>query len=150
MPKYLDDKFDGFLFSTTLDHFENIESVAALIRQLANEEAVCIFWIGLHDIQFVAEQAGSKAFLKLFYSLNPLRFLLELGMALLKLLRLYWLLRRRQHRLAMDRPLDAFHFHYFTTGNVREFLALFGRVTDEIRIPGTNMLFATVALGNRR
>ena len=95
LPKKLDDKFDVFLFSTTLDHFERIESVVTIVRQLANRDAICIFWIGLHDTQIVAEQAGSKAFLKLYRSLNPLRFLLGFSVALLRLLRLYWLMRRQ-------------------------------------------------------
>jgi len=150
LPKNLDDKFDVFLFSTTLDHFERIESVATIVRQLANKDATCIFWIGLHDTQIVAEQEGSKAFLKLYRSLNPFRFLFRFGVALLRLLHFYWLMRQRQYHLVTGQPLDNFHFHYFTTDNVRQYLALFGRVTNQIRIPGTNMLFATVALGNSR
>ncbi len=148
LPKFLDDKFDVFLFSTTLDHFEHIDAVADIVRQIANRDAICIFWLGLHDTQIVAEQMGASYFLKLYRSLNPLRFFVRYGVTLLQLLRFYLIMRRRQHRLATGQPLDDIHFHYFTMANIRQYLELFGRITSRSRVPGTNTLFATVVLGD--
>lgn len=150
LPSVLADRFDVFLFSTSLDHFEDIEMVARTVKQLASENAICVFWLGLHDTPAVAEQAASGFFRKLYSSLNVRHFVFEYVAALLKLLRYYWAMRRRRQRLKAGEPLDELHFHYFTADTVGKYLRLFGRLTNQLRIPGSNMLFATVSPGDSR
>ncbi len=147
LPPALADKFDVFLFfSTTLDHFENIEKVAATVGQLASEDAICIFWLGLHDTPAVAEMMATGFFRNLYISLNVWRFAFAYVVSLLKLLRYYWRLLRRAQKLKIGKPLDKLHFHYFTSDSVPGYLGLFGRIVNLQRIPGSNMLFATVSM----
>ncbi len=53
-----DVKFNIFLFSTSLDHIENIEECAKSIYEVAEQPSYCIFFLGLHDVEIVAEHVG--------------------------------------------------------------------------------------------
>lgn len=136
--------FDVFLFSTSLDHFRDLEKVAQIVSDLASKHALCIFWIGLHDQTMVAEQVGAHIFRKLFASLHPLRFLWHYIEAVLKIpLRYLWLLKRRAQLLA-GKSLDDMHFHYFTERNLHPILASFGKIERYLHVPGTNSVFICV------
>jgi hypothetical protein len=68
------EKFDLFLFCTSLDHFESIEQCADAVRSLATPDARCVFSIGLHDQNLVAAPECGAVFRRLFRS-HPTLFL---------------------------------------------------------------------------
>jgi hypothetical protein len=55
-------------------------------------------------------------------------------------------LAARQRRLSANTPLDDLHFHYFTAATLPAALSHFGSVLDVTRLPGSNSVFATVAV----
>ena len=142
----LADRFDVFLFSTSLDHFEDVGRVAETIRAVSSDNGIAVFWIGLHDAHIVAAEVGSNVFARLFGRMSFVRFGLRYVLLQLQALRLYYLLWRRQKKLDAGAPLDDLHFQYFTESNVDGALRSFGTVRDLLRIPGTNGLFATVSV----
>ena len=146
VPSVLEDRFDVFLFATSLDHFEDTAAVARAVRQLAAEHALALFWIGLHDVAIVAEQIGGAVFQRLFASLAPAGFCARYARAALQELKAYLSLRKRQAKLDAGKALDDLHFHYFTQANVGAVLRLFGELQDVLRVPGTNSMFATVLI----
>lgn len=146
IPRVLESKFNVFLFSTSLDHFEKLEDVAAAISLLSTENAVCIAWVGVHDANVVAEQTGALRFRRLFDSLKPLSFFNQAMRLAASLPRTYVALAKRAARLRRGEPLDNLHFHYFTRDGLLESMKLFGRPRDMMQIPGTNSVFVTVDL----
>lgn len=144
LPDALEDRFDTFVFATSLDHFEDLERVANAVRRLATPDARCHFWVGLHDVPSVSEQSGARAYRRLFASLGPAGFFLRLCRLVVSAGRDYFRSIVRTRRLARGLPLDMLHFHYFTQANVASHLARFGTLEQTLRVPGTNSLFATV------
>lgn len=144
LPAAFASKFDVFLFSTSLDHFENIEQVANIVSSLAREDAISIFWVGLHDPSLVAEQIGAHSFRKLYASLHPLLFFWRYLQAGLKIPIEYLRLRARRTRLIAGKPLDNLHFHYFTERNLLPNLRHFGNIEHFLHVPGTNSVFVSV------
>ncbi|MEW5942676.1 MAG: hypothetical protein AB1710_02340 [Pseudomonadota bacterium] len=144
LPGTLNARFDAFLFSTSLDHFQDIRQCAAVISSLANPGAVSIFWIGLHDPAIVAEQVGAHVFRKIFASLHPVRFLWRYLEAGFRVPVTYIRLLARRSKLLTGKPLDNLHFHYFTERNLRPALELFGEVERYLQVPGTNSVFVCV------
>ena len=146
LPGRLRERFDVFVFSTSLDHFEDVGRAAADVRKLASSGAIAIFWVGLHDSQYVAELMGSDLFGRYFQSGSSGRLLSGTLQLLCRIPVMAWRLAVRQRRLASKAPLDELHFHYFTAETLPEALAQFGTVTDVTRLPGSNSVFATVAV----
>jgi SAM-dependent methyltransferase len=144
LPDALTDRFDAFVFATSLDHFEDIGRVASAVRRLAARDACCHFWVGLHDVPAVSEQSGARAYRRLFASLGPAGFFLRWCRLTLSAGRDYFRSIVRSRRLARGLALDALHFHYFTQADVASHLAVFGTLEQTLRVPGTNSLFATV------
>jgi SAM-dependent methyltransferase len=141
-PAYTHERFDAFLFATSLDHFEDIERVAVAIRQLATPRACCLVWVGLHDRAAVAEQIGARSSPRIFSGI----FLVSWARSVAAIFIDYLRLLRRQRRLRRARALDSLHFHYFTEASITSVLSNFGKISDTLRIPGTNSLFATVRI----
>jgi SAM-dependent methyltransferase len=143
-PEQIEHRFGMFLFSTSLDHFEDLDQVARAVRRLAARGARCVFWIGLHDPALVAGEIGRKWFSRLYQSMNPAAFL---GRALIVnavMLYRYPSMLARWRALRRGAPLDELHFHFFTRDNVRDALARFGEIRDLADVPGTSSIFATV------
>jgi SAM-dependent methyltransferase len=142
----LETKFDVFILASCLDHFENIQNAAQVIRKMANPNAICIVWIGLHDTEIIAEQMGYLKYPKLFQSLNIFNFTKNLISFSFESMRTFFYYRNRERKLKASIPLDPYHFHYFTRTSILKSLAHFGRVTHERKVPGSNSFFYTVEL----
>jgi len=146
LPACYVDRFDAFLFATSLDHFEDLDKVAAVVRRLAAEDSLCIFWVGLHDAALVGEQIGARAYRRLFTSLSPIPFAWQYLRTLCGILLNYARLWRRRSKLLRGRPLDGLHFHYFTNATLKHCLKSFGTVVDTLHVPGGSSVFVTVRL----
>jgi hypothetical protein len=146
LPKLFSSKFDVFLFSTSLDHFENLNDVVKSTLLLANKDAIVILWAGLHDSKLVGIPMGAKYISNLFASLNPLIYLINLFKILLLLVVNYFRMCKRELYLLQGKNLDQLHFHYFTKKNILPILELFGPIKRFIHVPGTNSIFATVII----
>lgn len=138
------DRFDMFVFATTLDHVEDIKVAAQAVRHLASESAICVFWVGVHDPPRIAEAAGASWFRELFASVGLLHLLRALAVLSIRILRLGLKLMLREKFLSRGMPLDDLHFHYFTNKNLRGSLEVFGTLLDLTPVPGTNSVFAIV------
>lgn len=150
LPGTLTNPFDVFLFSTSLDHFQDLTLTARTVHSLASPGALAIFWVGLHDQSLVAEHVGAQIFQKLYASLHPLRFLARYITTIMKIPAKYLWLLRRQRDMQSGVPLDKLHFHYFTEKSLRETLPLFGQVERYIHVPGTNSVFVCVRMPSPR
>jgi len=146
VPSMLDERFDLFLFATSLDHVEDTGRAAAAVRALATERALGVFWLGLHDPDLVAEQMGRKWFGRLYSSLNPFAVLWRAALVVALMARRYPDMVRRAQQLKRGTPLDDLHFAYFTRANAHLHLARFGTVRDFALVPGMNSAFATVEI----
>jgi SAM-dependent methyltransferase len=139
-------QFDVFIFSTSLDHFEDIDDVCKSIFPVAKKGARLIFWVGLHDPGIVSQSIGTKLFRNLYGSINPIRFSMLLLKTNILLLFNYLQMLKRRIFLSKNLKLDNLHFHYFTEGSIVSVLSRFGAVKRVISIPGTNSIFATVTI----
>jgi len=137
------DKFDLFLFCTSLDHFENTKECAEAVRSLAAPEARCVFWVGLHDPDLVAAPEGGAVFRRLFRSHPAFAPLMYFGYGILRFPKTVYNMWRRRRMLASGKPLDNLHFWYFTRDNIEGHLRSFGEIEDVLYIPGCNYVFAT-------
>jgi hypothetical protein len=146
LPGTFIDPFDVFLFSTSLDHFQDLSLTAQTVRSLASPGALAIFWVGLHDQTLVGEHLGAQIMHKLYRSLHPLRFIPRLLETLVKLLANYLRLLRRRRDMYSGVPLDKLHFHYFTQKRLAETLPLFGTMERYVHVPGTNSVFVCVQM----
>lgn len=137
-------KFDMFVFGTSLDHFEDIDEVARAVSYLAAPGAKVVFWIGLHDVPIVASQEGAKGFYEIFQNGSVLVTLLRsLRFVFLVFPRVFIALMLRKIKLKRGQNLDAFHFWYFTKKDIPMILSKFGEIVDMSFLPGTNSMFVT-------
>jgi len=137
-------KFDVFVFGTSLDHFENIDEVARAVKKIAAPGAVVIFWIGLHDTSLVASEEGANALRRTFNGARPLVVMWRLlRFAFWNFPRIFYALERRRVKLKRGENLDNLHFWYFTEKDLPSVLARFGEITDISMVPGSNSVFAT-------
>lgn len=146
LPGRLREPFDAFVFSTSLDHFEDVQRAAADVRQLASQGAIAIFWVGLHDPQYVAELMGSDLFGRYFHDGRSGTLATGAAQLMARIPLMAGRLAARQRRLASNTPLDDLHFHYFTAASLPGALSHFGEVVDVTRLPGSNSVFATVTV----
>ncbi len=145
-----DVKFNIFLFSTSLDHIENIEECAKSIREVAEQPSYCIFFLGLNDVKIVAEQMGGGIFKQIYQNM-------EIGKVIIRLIKSTLIsmplsfksMYMRNKNLMEKRPLDDKHFHYFTLNNICDYMNIFGDVIDSVIIPGSNAMFITVKMNSR-
>jgi SAM-dependent methyltransferase len=54
--------FDGAIFSTSLDHIDNLEECGAALTRLCKTGAIIVLWIGIHDPASVGKMAGLAVF----------------------------------------------------------------------------------------
>jgi SAM-dependent methyltransferase len=144
LSKVMLSQFDVFIFSTSLDHFEDIGDVCKSVFSVAKKGARLIFWVGLHDPGIVSQSIGANFFRNLYGSVNPIHFLYFFLKANLLLLMGYLKMLKRRFFLMKSKRLDNLHFHYFTEGSVISALSQFGVLKKIVSIPGTNSIFATV------
>lgn len=138
-----DTKFDLFVFSSTLDHFENIDTVANEVKKLANPGATTIFFVGLNDTQPMSQVFGCATYKKVFTNLNAIHFLKEWAItSLYRLPHMFSYLNGRQNKIKNGLPLDNLHFNYFTNDNIVEHVEKFGKILDITPIAGTNALLS--------
>lgn len=141
-------KFDVFIFGTSLDHFENIDDVAKVIKKMAAPGATVVFWIGLHDASLVASDEGAHAFWRIFEDENLLLAVMRfVRFALWNFPRIFYALARRSVKLRRGENLDDLHFWYFREYDLPDLLGRFGEVSNISMIPGTNSVFATCRVG---
>lgn len=148
MPEFPPAFFNGFIFSTSLDHIRNIKLAASTVKQLATNEAYAVFWIGLHDPELVALQAGSGVFKRIFSPMRLLRgWVKALAWALFYFPRLFFALKSREQHIRKSLPLDQNHFHFFTLASARSAVEQnFGQIVEEIQLPASNSIFLAVKL----
>lgn len=145
-----DVKFNIFLFSTSLDHIENIEECAKSIREVAEQPSYCIFFLGLHDVKIVAEQMGGGIFKQIYQNMEMGKVIIRLIKSTLISMPLsFKSMYIRNKNLMEKRPLDDKHFHYFTLNNICDYMNIFGDVIDSVIIPGSNAMFITVKMNSR-
>lgn len=144
--KNIQTSFDVFIFSTSLDHFEDLSDVASALKKIAKPNAILIIWTGLHDPSLVAEQIGSSIYRRLYASLNPIIFVYRAIKALISIPFNYLRLLQRRIQLKINKPLDNLHFHYFTERSIHSEMKAFGEVESYLQIPGTNSAFMVVRL----
>ena len=140
------DNFELFVFSTSLDHIDNLEDCAKSIKKLAKKNALIIFWIGLHDKNIITQETGSLLFnfifkRKLLFSL-PLYF----AYGIFRLPKLVFNIFKREYQLKRGLPLDNIHYWYFQEKSIKKYLSLFGNIEDYTRIPGSNHIFVTCSI----
>lgn len=137
------ERFDLFLFCTSLDHFENLQDCAKAVQKLAAPGARCVFWLGLHDPELVAAPEGAAVFRRAFRTHPLFAIPIYLGYGLLRFPKTVYNMWRRRRMLKRAEPLDDLHFWYFVKNEFESCLQNFGIVEDVISIPGTNYIFAT-------
>lgn len=144
-----DSKFDLFVFSSTLDHFESIDAVADEIKKLANPGAIAVFFVGLNEAFPMSQMFGCATYKKVFSgNLSTLHFLKEWAItALYRLPHMFLYLRGRQNKIKNGLPLDTLHFYYFTNDNIAGHVGKFGEITDITPVTGTNAMFVTCKIG---
>lgn len=143
------DKFDLFVFSTSLDHIPDLRATGRRLWQLACPGGRAVLLVGLHEPHIVARVVGANVFGKLF-SDPGWRVVLRLPEAVARV-GWYWLqLARRRAQLARGVPLDRLHEHYFTERTLRAALKEWGRIEDWTPIGGTNLVLAAVELASER
>lgn len=110
--KYINTKFDYLIFSTSLDHFENLNDVKDEIKQIIKPNGIVFFWVGLHDVDIVSKDSIASWYKKLeiLNTISLIKYMLKTPLFLAKL---YMGMIKRNNDLKNNIPLDKFHFHYF-------------------------------------
>lgn len=136
--------FNLAVFCTSLDHFENVGNVARAVGKLLRKGSLALFFVGLHDVRHVAPGIGASAYERMFSRLGIGHFLVQWVKATLSAPYVWYLMMRRDAALRRKAPLDGFHFHYFTEGDIREAVGSFGELIDVTHVPCTNAFFFAV------
>ncbi len=136
--------FDAFLFSTSLDHMQDVAAAADSVRGVAKPGALAVFWVGLHDVPIVSAAIGAQLFEKVFSSRSMLRQVARFyAWALLRFPGHVRLMARRADALRTGKSLDNFHFHYFQAGSLDVAIRAFGEIEDTLLVPNSNSCFVT-------
>lgn len=135
-----------FLFCTSLDHFENMEDIAAKLQKLKTDNAVALFAVGLHDADLVARMEGAEQYARLTKSFDQVTMIVSYLKMIVGFPFQMRALNRRVWKLKHAVPLDQFHFHYFTKSSLKQALEHFGAIEEMLYVPNTNVVFAAVRL----
>ncbi|MDX4012956.1 methyltransferase domain-containing protein [Aliarcobacter skirrowii] len=143
--KYIDFKFDNLIFSTSLDHLENLNEVNEEITKVLKKDGIAFFWVGLHDPEIVSRQALSGFFksLDIFKKRDLLKLMFKFPLILIKM---YQLMRKRSIDLSKLQSMDNLHFHYFLDKNLENYMKSIGEIVDVKYTPFTNSVFYAVKL----
>lgn len=60
--RFLEDPFDCAIFSTSLDHFSNLQVVSQELRKTVRKNGLVFFWVGLNDPNIVGEASISESY----------------------------------------------------------------------------------------
>jgi|GEM_PF-3201052 len=139
-------RFDVFVFGTSLDHLESLESAAAAVRKLAAPGALLVCWNGLQEPDKVVTGNGVAVFKKLVgYESRVAAMAAFAGYGVLRLPRLLGRMKVRRAEIRDERVTDH-HYRWFTAANSERYLSTFGEVLDVITLPNTDHGFATVRI----
>lgn len=140
---FVETKFDYLLFSTSLDHFENLEDVRNEIKKVIKKGGLAFFLVGLHDPEIVARYSMAYSFDK-FDIFNKFKLFKHTIKLPFKLLKLYFLMLKRKILLRKSIPLDNLHYHYFTKEKLEAYMKSIGEIMDVRYIPLTNVVMYAV------
>lgn len=129
---------DIFLFSTSLDHFEDINIIHDLLKPIASADAYVISISGMHDIEMIAGDEAKKhlSITNNFHFrkgiINKVKYLNRLRIFSQSMLKHYAVFSDRKVKLDNKIPLDKFHFYYFQYKQYHEFMSeKMGKMIDE-------------------
>ncbi len=143
--KQLEPNIDVFLFSTSLDHFPDLEEVKNVMVNAGRSNAVAIVWSGLHDGDHVARHFYWRRLSRLnVYGLAGIAK--GLVFSLLSFFFLPVKIWIRDHKLNNNRALDDLHFHYFLERDLDSILSSFGKIINKKVIFGSSSAFYAIRL----
>ena len=144
----LNKSFDIALFSSSLDHIEDISQALNILKEKVDGKV--LIWIALQDSDMVALNYGEKYFKYIFSTKNMLGRFFRLLVVFLKGLRLLIVFSKLEKKLKKKVPLDPYHFHYFTKKSLFHTFEQHGEVLETLAIPGTNSMFVCLGLNNHQ
>jgi len=109
--------FDCLIFSTSLDHFPDLEAVKSEIYHVLKKNGLAFFWVGLHDPNIVGELYMHESW-RDFNFLSISGILCRVSSFPISIIKIYRSLKRRKLLLDRGNPLDELHFHYFTSNKL--------------------------------
>lgn len=142
---HLRTQFDCAVFSTSLDHFEDLEEVSKELKKILINGGLAIFWVGLHDPDIVAKQSLFEYFRDLRI-LSLVRVVARIVKFPTRILKLHQAMKQRRKMLLQNQPLDKLHFHYFTRSDLDTYINSLGVVIDKAFIEQTNSIFYSVKI----
>jgi SAM-dependent methyltransferase len=134
-----DNAVDAALFATSLDHIQDVPKALAEIQRILRDEGRMYLWVGLHDPEL---ELGAHTLQKVFFSGSFLVRTVKLLTAQVVLAKFAVAVALRQSRIRRGIPLDAWHFHYYSRGSLRQTLTDAGfSIVRDIVVPGTTSTF---------
>jgi len=143
--RFLHHKFDCLIFSTSLDHFPDLDLVNQEIHRMLKPNGVAIFWVGVHDPSIVSEKLFSDSF-RMFSILSISKVLRRAISFPVSIIRMHFMMKRRNSKLLSRMSLDSLHFHYFTESSLKAFMETVGTVIDCQHVRTTNSFFYAVRI----
>ena len=142
----LNKSFDMALFSSSLDHIEDISQALNILKEKVDGKV--LIWVTLQDSDMVAMNYGEYYFKYIFGTKNVLGRLFRILVVFLKCLRLLIVFLELERKIKRKVPLDPYHFHYFTKKSLFQIFEQHGKVLETLVIPGTNSMFVCLDLNN--
>jgi 2-polyprenyl-3-methyl-5-hydroxy-6-metoxy-1,4-benzoquinol methylase len=140
----LNKRFDMVLFSSSLDHIEDISQTLNVLKEKVDRKVV--IWVALNDSDMIALNYGEHYFKYIFSIKNVFGRLFRLIIIFLKGLRLLVVFSRLERKLRKKIPLDPYHFHYFTNKSFFNMLEQHGEIKERLVVPGSNSVFVYLIL----
>lgn len=140
----LSTKFDYLIFSTCLDHFEDLDKVKQEIKKVITPNCIVFFWIGVHNTETVAKYRLSYVLFENFKIYNLVHLITK--PLLTPFLILYYFIKSllKKYKMYKKIPLDNLHFHYFTKKSAEDYLKEIGEIIDVKPVRLTNSIFYAV------
>ena len=142
----LNKSFDMALFSSSLDHIEDISQALNILKEKVSGKV--LVWITLQDSDEIALNYGDSYFSYIFNTKNIFGQFFRIIFIFLKTLRLPIIFSKIESKLKKKVPLDPYHFHYFTKKSLFETFEQHGEIKETLKIPGTNSMFICLTLDN--
>ena len=142
--KHIDSKVDYLIFSTSLDHFENLEEVKNEIVKILKPNGLAFFWVGVHDANVISRWRLSYGLFENFNVLSIPDLLSTLIKAPLRILYTFLSILIRTIKLKKKIPLDNLHFHYFTEESLEFYLSSVGEIAGVKKAPLSNSFFYAI------
>ena len=122
------DSIDIFLFSTSLDHFEEIDSIYGILKKVAKEKSYIIISSGMHDTSIISTWTAynnikiTNQFEFKKGVIARLKYLKRLILFSKSMMDSYHYFSERSSKIENNVPLDKLHFHYFQYQSYIDFL----------------------------